>query len=90
MPTSMWDSPFTYAKGNKEFPEDVGKVNDFVFHEDAGGDRKSTPIDSPIDNMKIKDRAAMASDDLPSSPNKAEWDTPFKNAYGKGSDVKHN
>lgn len=89
MPTSQWDTPFTYAKGNKEFPEDVGKVNDFVFHVDVPTG-PPTPMDSPIDGLKVKEKAATASDDLSSAPNKAEWDTPFKEAYSKGSDVKHN
>jgi hypothetical protein len=92
MPSKMWDTPFSYDKGNKEFPEEVGKVNEFQFHCDVPAG-PSTPIDTPIASMKLKDKAPTTeteSADLSTKYNKAEWDTPYKDVYTKGSDMAHN
>lgn len=93
MPSKLWDTPFSYDKGNKEFPEDVGKVNEFVFHCDIPGNQPSTPIDTPIASMKLKDQAPTVETDsanLDSSLKKMEWDTPYKDVYSKGSNMNHN
>ncbi len=93
MPTSMWDTPFKYDKGNKEFPESVGKVDEFQFHCDIPGNQPSTPIDTPIASMKLKNQAPTTETEtaeLATNYNKAQWDTPYKDVYTKGSDVKHN
>jgi hypothetical protein len=93
MPSKMWDTPFSYDKGNKEFPEEVGKVNEFAFHCDVPGNQPATAIDSPMNQMKLKEKAPTTeteSAELATKYNKAEWDTPYKDVYTKGSDMAHN
>ena len=90
MPSSQWDTPFTYAKGNKEFS---GDKDSQAFVCDIPGNQPSTPIESPIDNMKYKQSAPTVEDssaNLDGSLTKAPWDSPFKETYSKGSTQSHN
>lgn len=88
MPSSMWETPFSYDKGNKEFPDaESAKQMPFCNYE-KDMPSGSCPIDSPIGSIKLRDNVPVGekeAEGLTTHYNKATWDTPFTNRHEIGS-----
>ena len=88
MPSQMWDTPFGYDKGNKEFPEaEKAKKMPAKNYEDSLPSGPC-PIDSPIASLKLKQDVPVnetEGEGLSTNYNASTWDTPFTNRHSIGS-----